>query len=149
MISKQQVIALIERNPSVGKTTVGEDVRDIRYYYVEIYNSQYKEYHVARRRQYRANTTCHTCIIEMLNALRVYVGYPTLTNTVKPKLSQQRIDICKSCKYSDGEGVLMSCGPFGRKTKVPEGELCGCNLYAKTKISFLYCPLKFWDELGK
>ena len=147
MISKEQIIRLVDRNPSIGKHTPVLDIRLIRDHYRTIYNDYPVVYEVKKRRKYPIGETCHTCIVEMLNALRVYVGFPTTTNAVTPKLSTQRIDICKKCVYSEGEGVLLSCGPFAKKTKVPEGTLCGCNLFAKTKISFLYCPLGFWDGL--
>lgn len=147
MITKELIIELVDRNPSIGKHTNRNDIINIRKCYSLIYNEQSNIYGVKKRRIYPAGTTCHTCVIDMLNALRDYVGFPTTTNAVTPKLSTQRIDICKKCVYSEGEGVLLSCGPFAKKTKVPEGELCGCNLFAKTKIPFLYCPLGWWDEL--
>lgn len=147
MISKAEIEELVDRNLAIGKHTDRADVRAIRLFYREIFNDNYKEYEVQRRRRYDISTVCHTCIVEMLDALRVYVNYPTLVNVVPVKLSDSRIAICKACRYVKGKGVLMTCGkPIVGET-VPEGKLCGCFVRAKAKFPSLYCPLGYWDEI--
>lgn len=147
MIKKELIIELVERNPSVGKHTNKNDVKNIRLIYAEIFNDNNKEYEVKSRRRYPLGTTCHTCIIEMLNSIRDYVGFPPITKKVTPKLSEQRVNVCISCKYSKGEGALLTCGTPIIGETVPEGKLCGCFVRAKAQFDKLYCPLGFWDSL--
>ena len=93
-------------------------------------------------------TACRSAqLTKQLNAIREYLGFPPITEKVNPKLSEKRIAVCYSCKYINDEGAVISCGPFGRPKKVPEGTLCGCWIRAKAQIPFAYCPLGFWDNL--
>lgn len=147
MIDNQVLIDLVERNPSVGKHTPGKDIVSIRDYYAEIFNKDYKKYNTAQRKRFSKGTTCHTCIIEMLNSIRDYLGFPPITKKVAHSLSQSRIEVCKSCKYLKGEGALITCGTPIVGERVPEGKLCGCFVRVKAQFKELYCPLGYWDEL--
>mgnify|MGYP003144464553 CR=1 FL=1 len=144
MITKEDVIALVDRNESIGKQTTGTDLNLIRDWYREIYNDKYTEYKVGKREKFKKGTSCGACVTNMLNSLRFYVDYPPIVKSLSKKISTNRIEICKLCEHSQGKGFLTTCGTpiIGNSTN--EGELCGCFVYAKAQLKNEECPLKKW-----
>lgn len=134
MIENEEIIALIERNPRISRTTPIADINMLDEYYFEITGNKIRD------------KGCSSCVNAALNVVRGDYGYPTTNREIKRKHSNKRIDTCKKCVYSKGSSILLTCGTPIIGEDVPEGRLCGCLVHIKAKFKSEDCPLNFWDK---
>jgi len=146
MISKEEVIELAERVPAINKGTSLTTVKLIKIYYAKLYNTN--DYGQRQRKVYPERSKCYTCIMDQLNAVRDWVGYPPLKTKfiVSKKIKEERLEVCYNCKHLKKRAMYAStCGTLYIGGKVEGGELCGCFVHAKAEITNEQCPLGKWD----
>lgn len=143
MIDNEEIIKLIERNPSIGKQTSAADKVLINTYHIQVVGKPI------------ASMSCSSCLLTALDKLRAYVGYNPLKIFAPKNITGQRLAICGGCEYRvEGGflGVKDTCGNFMNKTdKTKDGVLlCGCVLSSKAKLNIKWihklggCPAKKW-----
>ena len=139
MIENKEIIELIERNPTIGRTTSRADIELLDNTYFDITGKKIRD------------TGCSSCVMSALNIVRGNNGYPTINKEVHKRKSANRVAVCKSCFHVRGEGVLLTCGtPLWQKNHltnnmVQGGKLCGCLVHVKAKFKGEDCPLNFWE----
>jgi len=148
-MNKIDAIELIERNPSINKRTIANDIGAIDSYYKFITGKGI------------ADKGCHSCVVSALDVVRVHYGYAPLERKAPKNLTKERLKVCYTCEYRVEKGFLNAldtCGPFANTikrepVKTKEGvELCGCVIRGKAELSEKLikrlggCPANKWIE---
>jgi len=129
-MNKEQLIELIERNPSINKRTSSDTIKEINRFHKEVFNKPVKD------------TGCHGCVLEGLDKLRRYMGYEPIKKKESKNIIKKRLETCYNCPHMVKNGLLGLFDQCG---------VCKCSITLKTElrpkmIKLLGgCPDNRWD----
>lgn len=110
-------------------------------FYFNIYNEMHHdnpELYGVRRMKKEVFTTCGSCVIRVLNALRAYVDLPAVKYKLDPVARKERLRICRGDENTEKCEFYISNILGGNCRK------CFCFIYAKAAIPGESCPVGKW-----